>query len=153
MKSIIQVVVTVSALIFSTITVAKDCTTECQINQVTAYFQALDKVAQKGSTVEDIDALLALMHDDVKYIHVEYQANFDKATWRKAFIRNLNRGFYQNDSSHEKRVLNKIYGKNHVAIEYARGIKQADGSWQQEEPLLALFGFTDGKISLVKELW
>jgi len=132
---------------------ASSCDTSCQLDLVNSYFIALDKIAKKGSSSKDIDFLLSLMHDDVKYIHVEYQANFDKNSWRKAFIRNLERGAYQKNESNEIRVLSSISGKNYMAIEYSHGIIQADGIWQESKPLLVIFGFTDSKISLVKELW
>jgi hypothetical protein len=110
-------------------------------------------VSRKNSTLNDIDLLLALTHDDVKYIHVEYEANFTKELWRKAFIRNLERGAYQNNANNEMHVLNSIFGKNHVAIEYSHGVIQPNGTWEKTEPLLVVFGFTNGKISLIKELW
>ncbi|MFC3096147.1 nuclear transport factor 2 family protein [Alteromonas sediminis] len=132
---------------------ASSCPSSCQLDQIKTYFSALDKISRHGSTIEDVDAFLALMHSDVNYVHVEYHANFDKASWRKAFIRNLERGAYQNTEKHEKRIIKRIFGKNHVAIEYAHGVVLENGSWQPTEPLLVLFGFKDGKISLVKELW
>jgi ketosteroid isomerase-like protein len=153
MKYISKIVIVITSLILSKTATASSCDSACQLAQVNAYFAALDKVSRKGSSIEDIDALLALTHDDVRYIHVEYEANFDKTSWRKAFIRNLKRGAYQNTAKNEKRILNSIYGKNHIAIEYSHGVIQDNGTWQKTEPLLALFGFTDGKISLVKELW
>lgn len=153
MKYIFNIALSLACLIASNMAIAASCDSSCQLAQITSYFSALDKISRKGSSIEDIDTLLALTHDKVKYIHVEYEANFDKASWRKAFIRNLERGMYQNSDKNEKRILNVIYGKNHTAIEYSHGVIQEDGSWKQTEPLLALFGFTDGKISLVKELW
>lgn len=132
---------------------AADCDSTCQLKQINLYFTALDKISRKNSTTNDIDELLALTHDDVKYIHVEYEANFAKDAWRKAFIRNLERGAYQNSDKNEMRVLKTIYGKNHVAVEYAHGVIQPNGTWQSTEPLLVIFGFTNGKISLIKELW
>ena len=132
---------------------ADNCDSACQINQINSYFKALDKISAKGSSIEDIDQFLSLLHADVKYIHVEYEANFDLASWRKAFVRNLERGAYQNGNENEQRVLNTIFGKNHVAVEYSHGVMQPDGAWQPKQPLLVLFGFTEGKISLVKELW
>ncbi len=140
-------------LILSNIATASSCDSTCQLDQIKSYFSALDKVSRKGLSIEDIDSLLALMHDNVKYIHVEYEANFDKESWRKAFIRNLKRGAYQNTVKNEKCIINSILGKNHIAIEYSHGVTQENGTWQQTEPLLVLFGFTEGKISLVKELW
>lgn len=132
---------------------ASSCDSTCQLTQINSYFSALDKVSRKNSTIKDIDSLLALTHDDVKYVHVEYEANFNKESWRKAFIRNLDRGAYQKNTKNEMRVLNNIFGKNYIAIEYSHGVIQPDGTWQQTEPLLVIFGFTNGKISLIKELW
>ncbi len=132
---------------------ASSCESTCQLDLVNSYFKALDKIAKKGSSSADIDFLLNTTHDDVNYIHVEYEANFTKDSWRKAFNRNLELGAYQNDESNEIRVLNSIPGKNYMAIEYAHGVIQADGKWQPTEPLLVIFGFTENKISLVKELW
>ncbi len=132
---------------------AQNCNEICQVEAVNNYFEALDKVAKKDSTPKDIDALLSLMHSDVKYVHVEYGAKFDLVSWRKAFLRNLNRGMYQNTDSNEQRIIKYIPGKNHVAVEYSHGVIQDNGQWKATEPLLAIFGFTEGKISLIKELW
>lgn len=134
-------------------TFADECAYDCQIAEVNQYFNALDNVALSGSTIADIDTLLALTHAQVQYVHVEYQANFNRKSWREAFIRNLNRGFYQNKPSQQTRVMRTIAGKHHLAVEYAQGELQADGSWKHDTPLLAIFGFTDGKISLIRELW
>ena len=153
MKYILILVLIFAGLVSSKATLASDCDSTCQLAQINSYFSALDKVSLKNSTINDIDSLLALTHDDVKYIHVEYEANFTKELWRKAFIRNLERGAYQNSSKNEMRVLKSIFGKNHTAIEYSHGVIQSDGTWQQTEPLLVVFAFTNGKISLIKELW
>lgn len=140
-------------VVFSNTSFALQCDSKCQLSLINAYFAALDNVSRKGSTIEDINSLLKLTHDQVQYIHVDYEANFNKQTWRKAFVSNLERGAYQNSDKNRIRVTNVIYGKNHVAIEYAHGVIQDDGIWQQSDPLLVIFGFTEGKISLVKELW
>lgn len=152
MKSI-SIFLVVILLSFSNKALAGNCEASCQMEQINSYFKALDNVSRKGSSIKDIDSFLSLMHADVKYIHVEYEASFDKAAWRKAFVRNLERGAYQNSPDNEQRILKTIFGKNHIAVEYSHGLKQQDGTWQQKKPLLILFGFTDGKISLVKELW
>jgi len=134
-------------------TFAQECNSSCQLQQVNAYFSALDKVSRKGSTSKNIDDLLALTHDDVKYIHVEYEASFTKETWRKAFLRNLEIDRYQNSDKNQIRILKSIAGKNHVAVEYSHGVIQQDGQWKKTDQYLALFGFTNGKLSLIKELW
>jgi len=153
MKNILIIGFVFICLTFASTTSASTCESTCQLDLVTSYFKALDKIARKGSSSQDIDFLLGFVHDDVKYIHVEYQADFNKKSWRKAFVRNLERGAYQNNESNEIRVLSSISGKNYMAIEYSHGVIQADGMWQKSEPLLVVFGFTESKISLVKELW
>jgi len=153
MKRIIKLAIFYFSVVLSTSTFAKECNSSCQLDQVEAYFFALDKVARKGSTASDIDTLLALMHDDVKYIHVQYDANFNKETWRKAFLRNLKKGRYQNTHHNEIRILNSITGNNHIAVEYSHGVKQQNGKWQPTDKYLVLFGFIEGKMSLIKELW
>ncbi len=132
---------------------SEECAEECQLQQVQSYFSALDKVAKKGSTASDIEALLALTHDSVRYIHVQYEADFTKDTWREAFLRNLELGRYQKTEKNQIRILNSISGKDHIAIEYSHGEINSDGKWEKTDNYLALFGFTDGKISLIKELW
>jgi ketosteroid isomerase-like protein len=132
---------------------ASSCDSTCKLNQVKKYFSAYDKVSRKGSSIKDVEDLLAILHDSVEYIHVEYEAKFDKKSWRDAFIRNLKRGVYQNSVENEIRILNSISGKNHIAVEYSHGLVHKNGDWKKAEPLLVLFSFRDGKISQVKELW
>ena len=132
---------------------ASDCDSRCQLAEVSHYFKALDQVSRAGSTAADIDRLLEQLAPDVQYIHSNYQAHFDKASWRSAFLRNLKRGACTNGPSQQQRVLRSIPGTNFMAVEYAHGVLKPDGSWQAEQPLLVLFGFHQGKISLVQELW
>ncbi len=153
MRILSKVLTGLSFIFLSNSLMAKECGELCQLEQVKAYFSALDKVAKKGSTSSDIDSLLELTHDDVKYIHVEYQANFTKETWRQAFLRNLKLNRYQNTDENQIRILNSIAGKNHLAIEYSHGLIKESGEWEQTDKYLAIFGFTQGKISLIKELW
>lgn len=129
------------------------CNSQCQLTQIQYYFSALDKISRNGSSIKDIDTLLDLTHDQVEYIHVTYDANFTKSTWRQAFMRNLERRAYKNTDINQIRITNQIFGNNYTAIEYSHGLLQQDGTWQATEPLLVLFGFTDSKISSIKELW
>jgi len=153
MIQVLKIASILALLIVAKPTLAQACDSNCQLAQITAYFSALDKVARKGSTLADIDTLLALTHENVKYVHVEYQANFSKDTWRQAFISNLEKGSYQKTDKNQIRILEFIEGKDHIAVKYSHGVIQQDGKWQPTAPYLALFGFTDGKLSLIKELW
>ncbi|MFC3032744.1 hypothetical protein ACFOEE_09450 [Pseudoalteromonas fenneropenaei] len=153
MRTLMQIGLVLVGLCFTPVGVAGECDSECQLSQVKAYFGALDKVARKGSSVADIEALLMLMHPEVSYVHIEYDANFDKASWRRAFMRNLELGRFNNSTAQEQRILKSINGKNHLAVEYAHGVVDGEGKWHADAPLLALFGFRDGQIVMVKELW
>jgi len=150
MNNFYKVGLVLTSLFLSNTALATNCDSACQLVQVKSYFLALDEVGRKGSTTKDLDSFLALVHDDVNYIHVEYQANFTKKSWREAFLRNLER---VKTKKNEARILNTIFGKNHVAVEYAHGVINSGGTWQSNDSRLALFGFKDGKISLIKELW
>ena len=132
---------------------ANSCDKDCQLTQAKAYFEALDKVARRGSTAADIDALLNGMHDEVRYLHLEYDANFDKASWRSAFLRQLKLGNYQNGPENRIEILNAIHGKRHLAVEYSHGLVDAKGQWQPGTPYMALFAFEGDKITEIKELW
>lgn len=153
MRGAVKVLTGLILFFLSSLAIANECDKKCQIEQVKAYFSALDKVAKKGSTVSDIETLLALTHEDVKYIHVAYEANFTKDLWRNGFLRNLRLGRYQNTDKNQIRILNSITGKDHIAIEYSHGVIQDNGEWVKTDKYLAIFGFKDGKLSLIKELW
>jgi hypothetical protein len=129
------------------------CDAGCMRAEVEAYFDGLDAISRSGSTPEDVDALMERLHGGVRYVHVEYEADFTREQWRQAFLGNLERGAYANGFDDEIRVLRSIPGKRHLAVEYSHGHRLPDGSWTATERLLVLFGFTDGRISLVKELW
>lgn len=129
------------------------CDNACMLSGAESYFNALDKVAKKNSSPKDIDNLLEQMHPSIKYEHIEYGANFDLESWRKAFNRQLSLGSYDNGPENQIRIINTIYGKSHIAVEYSHGLIQKDGSWQSDMKMFALFGFTNGKVSLIREYW
>ncbi|WP_371186283.1 hypothetical protein [Thalassotalea maritima] len=129
-----------------------ECESTCQLNLANEYFDLLNAVGKKGSTDKDIEKLISSMHDDVQYIHVRFGAEFNQTSWRKAFLRNLKKGFYTATSKQEIRILRSIDGKGYLAVEYAHGSINND-NWIPEEGQLVIFGFTDGKISMIKELW
>lgn len=144
---------TLLCIVFSSSGDDIDCPPECQLEQVSAYFRALDKVFQEGSTVADVDDLLSILHERVRYVHTSYEADFGREDWRAAFIGNLERSAYRNGPERHIGILKVIHGKHHIAVEYSHGEVLPDGSWKGGEPLLALFRFTDGRISLIEELW
>lgn len=142
-------------LFFSAPSLAADCQLTCQKRVIENYFKLLAKVFQKGSTEKDIVNLFALFDPEVRYEHLDYEANFNKEEWLQAFTANLQRGAYQAAQNEVIRVTNIIFGKTHVAVEYKYGILAVDGSWgaKDNKGLFALFGFKDDKIVLLREYW
>lgn len=140
-------------LSFNVLAKAGDCDEICKKQQVEVYLEHIVKIFIDGSTESDIDEFLVQLHENIKYEHPEYGANFDKKSWRKAFVRQLNLGNYTDTPNLKGGIINIIYGKHHAAVEYSYGKTQNDGRWQKDHVKFALFGFTDGKVSLVREYW
>lgn len=142
-------------LFFCSIASSEECDSPCKEKLITDYFKSLDKVFLAGSTEADINKLFELFHPEVKYQHFEYDANFNNAEWRAAFIGNLQRGAYKKQQNESIKVTTYIHGKSHSAVEYIYGRLEEGKGWipNDEEKLLAIFGFKDDKIVLVREYW
>ncbi|MCG7539308.1 hypothetical protein EXT48_19595 [Pseudoalteromonas sp. CO348] len=138
---------------FPSLTTEALCNNTCMQTQTQNYLDSLVTVFIKGSTVKDIDALLSQLHDNVKYEHEEYDADFDKTKWRKAFIKQLELGSFDDTPNTQAKILNIIYGKRHAAVEYSYGKTDQAGNWTKGHVKFALFEFTDKKVSLVREYW
>ncbi|MEP0357436.1 hypothetical protein [Paraglaciecola sp.] len=129
------------------------CNDDCKTDLIESYLNDIVKIFVLGSKVDDIDTFLSQLHNDIKYEHKEYDADFTKLKWRKAFIRQHEKGFYQEQRRMQGKILNIIYGKNHAAVEYSYGFLDKDGHWKKDHVKFALFGFKESKISLVREYW
>ncbi len=132
-----------------------ECHTSCKEQLITEYFARIGTVFHRDSTETDLDRLFELFHDDVRYQHSEYAADFTKSAWREAFIGNLKRGAYDKPANEQLRVVTLIHGKQHTAVGYSYGAIQSNGDWNSPdgEILLVLFGFEGDKIVLVREYW
>jgi ketosteroid isomerase-like protein len=131
-----------------------ECKSECQLKLITAYYADIEKIIMAGSNLADIDNFLDSMHDDVHYIHVEYEAKFDKPTWKKAFIRRLEAGSYNGSNNTPTTINHVIHGYNYAAVEFiSRYHDEATNKVITSSPRLAMFGFADGKISYIRDYW
>lgn len=121
---------------------------------ITQYFDRLDAVFRDGSTKDDIHDFLALMSDDVRYIHREYDADFTLTSWRAAFLRISANGGYNQPAEFCTAVTNIIAGKSHYAVEYKAGTTIEDGCEAEESPpKLAIFTLDEQSIRRIEELW
>lgn len=118
------------------------------------YFEGLERVSRAGSNEDDIERILELFTVDGRYVHVDYEADFDIESWRAAFLRNLNRGAYANGPDDCIVITNHIPGNETSAIEYTHGTN-VDGACapKDDERLLAVFYMKGDKIRRVEELW
>lgn len=149
-----NVFLTLSLLMLATSSLsAYACDQACKKDEIDSYLSHIVKIFVRGSTEADIDKFLNQLHDEVKYEHSEYGADFDKLKWREAFVHQLKLGSYTDEPTLDGRVLNIIYGKQHAAVEYTYGEVDSQGVWKAGHIKFALFGFKDGKISLIREYW
>jgi hypothetical protein len=119
-----------------------------------SYFERLDAIYRTGSTPDDIARLFELMTDDVRYVHRDYGADFDRAAWEAAFARLHGEGRYSAPAEFCTFITNSIAGKMHHAIEYIEGaIKDGACTPTQDPRKLVLFEIEDEQISRIDELW
>ncbi|WP_188151071.1 hypothetical protein [Teredinibacter waterburyi] len=155
MKLNLKIVTLLIGFFLTNSALASECDKSCQKNLIDSYFERLGEVYKKGSKAEDIVNLFGLFSPEVRYEHIEYEANFNKQEWQVAFTENHKRGAYSAANNSVITVKNYIFGKSHVAIEYSYGEISETGDWvaKGDQNLLALFGFKGKKINLVREYW
>lgn len=132
------------------------CDVACKEVQINAYFDRLSGVYREGSSSADIERLFALFAPNVRYSHMEYDANFERAEWKDAFIGNLERGAYKKHTNELIEVTEIIHGRSHSAVEYRYVRRTKDGEREPADDqggLLALFGFEGNQIVLIEEYW
>ena len=122
---------------------------------VQAYFERLEAVFRADSDAADVDRLLALFTPEGRYVHLKYEADFDLAAWRAAFLGNIARGAFTAAADACIAITNHIPGDGVAAIEYAYGTRGPGGGCEpgEDERLLALFRLEGGRIGKVEELW
>lgn len=148
--------VTLSTMALSIHAASPTCDAACKEAQINAYFERLSGVYREGSSSADIDRLFALFAPNVRYAHLEYDANFERAEWKDAFIGNLERGAYKKDENELIEVTEIIHGRSHSAVEYRYMRRTKDGKLEPADDqggLLALFGFEGNQIVLIEEYW
>lgn len=133
-----------------------DCDAACKESRIKTYFERLSAVYRQGSTSADVDRLFELFAPTVRYAHKEFDANFERAEWKEAFLGNLQRGAYAKPPAESIEVPRIIHGRNHSAAEYRYMRRRQDGKLEPADDqggLLVLFGFEGDRIVLVEEYW
>jgi len=121
------------------------------LSMVRSFIRASGEVSQRGmAAVEDV---MALMHEDMRYIHLEYGADFDKAAMREGFERRIARAATRGS---QVTIQNHITGKNIVILETSGTYdRKVDDGWQPRsyDGHVTTYEFKDGKIWRVREYW
>ena len=121
---------------------------------VCGYFSAVEAIFRRGSTEQDVDRLFALVTPDVRYVHDSYEADFERAAWHEAFLRNVRNGAFGEPADFCMGVTDAIVGARYTAVEYVYGSRREGRCVPREEDRkLALFELEDGRISLIEEYW
>ena len=123
---------------------------------VQAYFERLEAVFRADSDAADVDRLLALFTPEGRYVHLKYEADFDLAAWRAAFLGNIERGAFTASADDCIVITGHIPGDGVAAVEYAYGTRGPGGDGcrpDSDERLLALFHLEGERIGKVEELW
>ncbi len=107
-----------------------------------------DATKVKGATAKEIKLVADLLTDDMRYQHPKYQVDVSK----QAFIAGLKHWMGSAEQLNST-IKNSIVGDNAVVISYISKSKRAGKIEIDETPLMRLFEFKDGKISLVREYW
>lgn len=130
------------------------CDSQCQRSLIEEYYEKVNRVTMRDSTSQHIDDFLSVLHDDVLYLHTEYQAEFNKDIWRKAFLRQLEKGRYNNSEKAVTSIESIIYGYQTAAVEFiSRYNDDETGALISTPKRLAIFKFKDNKIVFIQDHW
>ncbi|WNC72867.1 nuclear transport factor 2 family protein [Thalassotalea psychrophila] len=115
---------------------------------VEEFIKLSDATKVKGASQKDIDAVAALLAEDMRYQHQNYNADLSK----EQFIQGLANYMGVADSLTSK-ITNKIVGDKAVTVSFI-STTVMDGSTETDaKPLMRLFEINNGKISLIREYW
>lgn len=130
------------------------CDNQCQLILIKDYYQKINLSVLQHSTTENVDEFLDSLHEDVVYLHKEYEAMFDKKIWRKAFLRQMERGGYANTVEANTVLKSVIHGYQTAAVEFVSQYRNQEDTEVTSSPSrLAIFKFKDSKIVFVQDHW
>lgn len=130
------------------------CDSQCQRSLIEQYYAKINRAIMHDSTLEHVDDFLSVLHDDVLYLHTEYQAEFNKDIWRKAFLRQIENGRYNNSEEALTSIESIIHGYQTAAVEFISRYNDDETNELIATPKrLAIFKFKDNKIVFIQDHW
>lgn len=118
------------------------------IELVEKFIQLTDATKVKGASQKDIDDVAALLADEMRYQHPNYNADLTKAQFIEGLARYLGAVDEMNSV-----ITTKIVGSNAITVAFISITVKNGKADIDERPLMRLFEFKQGKITLVREYW
>ena len=107
-----------------------------------------DATKVKGATAKDIESVLNLLSDEMRYQHSNYGADLTKAQFVEGLVNYMGVA-----DAMESKIIDKISGSNAIAVSFISTTVINGKTEVDEKPLMRVFEFNQDKITLVKEYW
>jgi len=115
---------------------------------VDSFVELSDITKVKGAAQSDIDAVAALLSDEMRYQHPNYSADLSKSEFVEGLVNYMGVA-----DSLTSKVVNKIVGDKAVTIAIISTTVMNGKTEIDPKPLMRLFEVNNGKITLIKEYW
>ena len=115
---------------------------------VEKFLKLSDATKIKGASQSDIDAVAALLSDNMRYQHPNYSADLSKNEFIEGLIRYMGLA-----DSLQSKITNKIEGSKAVTISFISTTVIDGNTETDQQPLMRLFEIDKGKIILIREYW
>lgn len=113
------------------------------------FIRLTDATKVTGATAKDIESVLSLLSDEMRYQHPNYGADLTKAQFVEGLVNYMGVA-----DAMESKVIDNISGSNAITVSFISTTVVNGKTKVDEKPLMRLFEFNqDNKITLVKEYW
>jgi hypothetical protein len=119
-----------------------------EIHIVDKFIELSDKTKVVGATQADINAVAALLSEQMRYQHPNYNADLSKSEFIDGLIRYMGTA-----ESLSTKITNRITGNQAVTIAYISTTVIDSKTEVDSTPLMRLIEFKGDKIVLVREYW
>ncbi len=119
-----------------------------EIELVQNFIELSDATKVKGATEEDIEAVATLLSENMRYKDPKYGADLSK----QEFLDGL-RHWMGKAEFLQTNIKNMVVGEQAITVALISKSKMDGKVEVDEKPLMRLFEFKNGRVSLIKEYW
>ncbi|MEW6997464.1 hypothetical protein AADZ86_07155 [Colwelliaceae bacterium BS250] len=119
-----------------------------EMSIATEFVKLSDATKVKGASQRDIDAVAALLSDEMRYQHPNYNADLSKAQFIEGLVNYMGMA-----DSLKTEITNKIIGDKAVTISFVSTTVINGKTEIDSKPLMRLIEIKNGKINLIREYW